>query len=175
VIAETQIRVASYVRARTGTSSVSVNRGIVNVDPAIYLHGNCSVQMVSPSLYEKRLLPFECRLAAELRPYGIHHCGDNLHRFASLYARTGAVFYDVGWGSNVAAVSRALPDAYLNLRLSPVRMLQESAEAIRADALRLLEAAGRTRNVGLCAINMDHGTPDENVRAMFRAAADSAA
>jgi hypothetical protein len=170
VVTETQVRVAACVRSRTGTSSVSVNRGILNVDPAIYLHGNCSVQMVSPALYEKRLLPYECRLAEVLRPYGIHHCGDNLHRFAAFYARTGAVFYDVGWGSDVAAVSRALPDAFLNLRLSPVRMLQGSAEAIRADALRLLEAAARTRNVGLCAINMDYGTPDENVRAMFRAA-----
>ena len=174
IATETQVRLARYVQSRTGTSSLAVNRSIVNVDPTIYVHGNCSVQMISPKLYERALLPFECRLAAELRPYGIHHCGDNLHRFAHLYARTGAVFYDVGWGSDVAAVSRALPDAFLNLRLSPVRMLQQSAAAIRADALRLLEAAGRTSRVGLCAINMDYGTPEENVHAMFRAAAEFA-
>ena len=172
VVAETQVRVVRLVQSRTGTSSVSVNRGIVNVDPRIYLHGNCSVQMVSPALYRERLLPSELRLARELRPYGIHHCGNNLHRFAGLYSETGAVFYDVGWGSDVAAVSRALPDAFLNLRLSPVRMLQESPGTIRADALRLLEAAARPTRVGLCAINMDYGTPDENVRAMFRAGAE---
>ena len=109
VVAETQLLVARLVAARTGTTSVSVNRSIVNVDPAIYLHSNCSVQMVSPALYKERLLPYDCRLARELRPYGIHHCGNNLHRFAPLYAATGAVFYDVGWGSDVAAVGRALP------------------------------------------------------------------
>lgn len=170
VAAETQLRVARTVRARTGTSSVSVNRSIVHVDPAIYLHGNCSVQMVSPALYGRCLLPFELRLAAELAPYGIHHCGDNLHLFANRYRETGAVFYDVGWGSDAARAARELPEAFLNLRLSPVRMLQEKAETIRADALGLLEAAGRTARVGLCAINMDHGTPEENVLAMFRAA-----
>lgn len=172
VVAETQLLVARLVAAHTGTTSVSVNRSIVNVDPAIYLHSNCSVQMVSPALYKERLLPYDCRLARELRPYGIHHCGNNLHRFAPLYAATGAVFYDVGWGSDVAAVGRALPGAFLNLRLSPVRMLQESTETVRADALRLLEAAGRTSKVGLCAINMDYGTPDENVRAVLRVAAE---
>lgn len=170
VAAETQLRVVRHVRARTGTCSVSVNRSIVNVDPTIYLHSNCSVQMISPALYERYLLPFELRLSAEMPPYGIHHCGDNLELFASLYSQSRAVFYDVGWGSDVARVSRELPEAFLNLRLSPVRMLQEKAETIRADALRVLEAAGRTANVGLCCINMDHGTPEENVLAMFRAA-----
>jgi uroporphyrinogen-III decarboxylase len=173
VVTETQVRVARLVQARTGTTSISVNRSIVNVDPAIYVHANCSAQMVSPALFRERLLPFELHLAHELRPYGIHHCGNNLHRFAPLYAETGAVFYDVGWGSDVAAVGRALPDAFLNLRLSPVRMLQESAEAIRADAMALLEAAGRRRNVGLCCINMDYGTPEENVEALLKVAREA--
>ena len=46
-------------------------------------------------------------------------------------------------------------------------MLQENAEAIRRDVLDLLAAAGRKNNVGVCSINMDYGTPDENVRAML--------
>jgi hypothetical protein len=29
---------ATYVKSRTGTSSVSTNRSILQVDPAIYLH-----------------------------------------------------------------------------------------------------------------------------------------
>jgi hypothetical protein len=170
VISETQARVASYVRSRTGTASVAVNRSILHVDPTIFVHGNCTVQMISPALYRKTLLPHECRLAEQLRPYGIHHCGGNLHLFAEAYAETGAVFYDVGWGSDVAACSRALPDAFLNLRLSPVRMLQSTAGEIRTDTEQLLAAAGRTERVGVCSINMDHGTPDGNVLAMIDAA-----
>jgi len=54
---------------------MAVNRSIRSVDPALYVHGNCSVQMISPALYQKRLLRYELLLARRLRPYGIHHCG----------------------------------------------------------------------------------------------------
>ena len=170
VVAEAETAVAEYVRARTGTSSVAVNRSIVNVDPHIHVEANCSVQMISPSVYRKCLLPLHCSLAQRLVPFGIHHCGDNLHIFASAYAETQAVFYDVGWGSDVARCSAILPDAFLNLRLNPVRLLHGTAEEARQDALTLLRAAGRNSQVGLCCINMDNGTPDENVRALFAAA-----
>ena len=172
IVVQTQQLVAGYVQSRTGTSSISTNRSILNIDPKIYLHSNCAVQMISPRLYEKALLPKECRLAGQLRPFGIHHCGNNLHLFAPAYSKTHAVFHDVGWGSDVAKCSELLPDAFLNLRLSPVRMLRQSADEVRRDTAGLLAAAGRNRNVGVCCINMDYGTPDENVRAMFRAVED---
>jgi hypothetical protein len=172
VVAETEMAVAEYVRGRTGTASVAVNRSIVNVDSRIFLEGNCSIQMISPALYRQRLLPWHCHLAQRLAPFGIHHCGDNLHLFASAYAETHAVFYDVGWGSDVARCSAALPEAFLNLRLSPVRLQSCTADAVRQDALELLRAAQRNSRVGLCCINMDYGTPDENIRAIFDAARD---
>jgi len=167
VIAETQCRVAEYMRKQSGTCSIAVNRSIVNVERTIYLHANCSTHMISPALFSRRLLDVERALARRLGPYGVHHCGSNFHRLAKAYALTGAVFYDVGWGSDVAQASRALPDAFLNLRLSPMRMLQCSTGEIRADVERLLAEAGRTEKVGLCAINMDYGTPDANVLALL--------
>lgn len=167
VVAQVQARVGAYVRGRTGSNSISVNRSIVNVDPRIYLHGNCTVQMISPATYRRSLLQWEQYLAEKLAPYGIHHCGNNLQRFAKDYASTNLAFVDVGWGSDVAAVSAALPNVFLNLRMSPVRMLQCSAREVREDAEKLLAACGREQQVGLCSINMDHGTPDENVLAML--------
>jgi hypothetical protein len=167
VVAETQARVVECVRQRTGTCSLAVNRSILNVDPAIYVHANCSVQMISPALYEQRLLPYELLLAQRLRPYGIHHCGNNAHLFATLYAQTELRFLDVGWGSDVARVRAALPQTFLNLRLSPMRMLNEPGGVIRDDVARLLAAAGDLANVGLCCINMDYGTPDETVNAVI--------
>jgi hypothetical protein len=120
VVAETEAALAEYVRARTGTSSVALNRSIVNVDPRIHIEGNCSAQMVSPAVYRKCLLSWHCYLAQRLVPLGIHHCGgDNLHLFASAYAKTKAVFYDVGWRSDVARCSAVLPGAFLNLPLNP--------------------------------------------------------
>ena len=167
IVTETQLAVAQYLRARTGTCAVSANRSILGVDPRLFLHCNCAVQMISPAHYEEFLLPYERILAANLAPYGIHHCGNNLHLFARSYASLPLRFVDVGWGSDVARCRRELPGVFLNLRLSPIRMLQESAATIREDAERLLAAAGETDNVGMCCINMDYGTPDENVLAML--------
>ena len=74
---------------------------------------------------------------------------------------------DVGWGSDVTAVRQALPDVFLNLRLSPVRMLHAVPQEIAADTEALLAAAGPLANVGVCCINMDYGTPDENIFALM--------
>ncbi|NLF76658.1 MAG: hypothetical protein GX573_13255 [Chloroflexi bacterium] len=167
LIGELIVDVALAFRARTGTCSVSVNRMVAHVDPAMFLHANCSVQMISPESYRAIQLPVEQRMAARIQPYGIHHCGSNLHRIAPVYAETGAIFYDVGWGSDPAACRAALPDAFLNLRLSPVRMLQGSPAEIAADTERLLRAAGPLEGVGVCCVNMDAGTPDDNIFAMF--------
>ena len=85
------------------------------------------------------------------------------------------MFCDVGWGSDVARSGAAPPGAFLNLRLSPVRILGCTAEEVRRDALELLRAAGRRAHVGLCCINLDYGTPDEIVGAIFEAAREFAA
>ncbi len=169
ILAETYVRVAQVLRSRTGSCAIATNRSIIHVDRALYLHSNCSVQMISPSTYQTFLLPYERYLAERLQPYGIHHCGDNLHRFTEAYAPVGASFYDVGWGSDVALCRQAFPEAYLNLRLSPVRLLQETPAVVRQDLMDLVGAAGGADKIGVCCINMDPATPDENVNAIFEA------
>lgn len=161
--------VAGYIHSRTGTYSVSVNRMAEHFAPSPFLHANCSVQMISPASYAEIQFPSEFRLAERLQPFGVHHCGSNLHRIAPEYARLPAAYFEVGWGSDVAQSLAALPDAFMNLRLSPVRMLQQTPDALAADTEKLLgaaAAAGALGRVGLCCINMDYGTPDENLFAM---------
>jgi len=167
LIGELIVDVASYVRHRTGTYSVSVNRMVAHLDPNPFLHGNCSVQMISPETYRHVQLPVEKRMAEQLQPYGIHHCGSNMHLVASEYARLPVSFYDVGWGSDVKRCRELLPDAFLSLRLSPVRMLRCTPQAIARDTDQLLRASGPLEQAGVCCINMDYGTPDENIFAMF--------
>jgi hypothetical protein len=49
-------------------------------------------------------------------------------------------------------------------------MLQQTPDDIRRDTEQLLLASGSLDSVGLCCINMDYGTPDENVMAMLEVA-----
>jgi uroporphyrinogen-III decarboxylase len=167
IIGELIVDVASYVRQRTGSCSISVNRMVAHVDPGLFLHANCSVQMISPASYRQMHLPVERSMANRIQPFGIHHCGDNTHRMASIYAELPAGYLEVGWGSDVTACRAALPDAFLNLRLNPVRMLRCTPQEIAEDTEKLLLAAGPLEQVGVCCINMDYGTPEENLFAMF--------
>ena len=107
-------------------------------------------------------------MAERIQPYGIHHCGDNLHLIAPVYAELPLTMVDVGWGSDVSAVRKALPGTFLNLRLNPVRLLQAKPQEIASDTEDLLKAAGSLENVGICCINMDYKTPDENIFAMYQ-------
>jgi uroporphyrinogen-III decarboxylase len=122
--------------------------------------------MISPKSYREMHLPVEQRMAERIQPFGIHHCGNNLHRVAPAYAELPACYFEVGWGSDAAASREALPDAFLNLRLDPVRMLQRTPQEIAEDTERLLLAAGPLEQAGVCCINMDYGTPDDNIFAM---------
>ena len=166
IIAELIGDVAEYLRQRSGSCSISVNRMIEHVDPTLFLHANCSVPMISPHSYRQLHLPVERRMAERLQPFGIHHCGDNLQRYAAAYAELPLHYVDVGWGSDVAACRKLLPEPFFSLRLSPVRMLTCTPEEIAADTEGLLQAAGPLEKVGVCCINMDYGTPDENIMAM---------
>jgi uroporphyrinogen-III decarboxylase len=167
IIGELIADVAAYIHSRTRSYSVAVNRMASRLTPTPYLHANCSVQMISPDSYREMQLPVEHCMAAKLQPYGIHHCGNNLHLIAKEYAKVDASYFEVGWGSDVAQSRRWLPNAFLNLRLSPVRMLQCTPPEIAADTEKVLRAVGSLEKVGICCINMDAGTPDENIFAMF--------
>jgi uroporphyrinogen-III decarboxylase len=167
LIGELIVDVALYVRERTSSCSISVNRMAEHMDPGLFLHANCSVQMISPESYRQLHLPVEQRMAGRIQPFGVHHCGDNTHRIAPAYAELPAVYFEIGWGSNVARCREALPDAFFNLRLNPVRMLERTPQEIAEDTEQLLLAAGPLEQAGVCCINMDHGTPDDNIFAMF--------
>jgi hypothetical protein len=123
--------------------------------------------MISPGAYQMFLLEPELLLAERLQPYGIHHCGNNLHRHAPVYAQVPAMFFDVGWGSDVAVARRALPEAFFSLRLNPGRLLRGTPVEASADAEQLLRSGAPLERAGLCCINIDADTPDENVWAVF--------
>ncbi len=171
VVSETLVRFVKYIKARTGTSSLSVNPSTGCFKPHVNLHSNCSIAMISPDTYEEYLLEYERYLSKNLQPYGIHHCGNNMHKFSGAYSKVGGVcFYDVGWGADVKECRQKLPDEFFNIRLSPVRIRTNSVQDIEEDILGLVEDNGGTEHMGLCCINMDFDTPDENIRKIFEVA-----
>jgi hypothetical protein len=172
-VAEVLLEFVRYVDSVSNSSSISVNRSVGLVDERLHLTSNCTVSMISAEFYERFLLEADRTLARNLQPFGIHHCGANLHRLAPSYARVGEVsFFDVGWGSDVAACRKVLPDAFFNLRLSPVKLVRCTPDDVISDVRRLARESGRPDRTGFCCTNMDDQVPDENVRALYHAVAE---
>jgi hypothetical protein len=163
-------RFASGIQAETGSSSISVNRNVRHLRRPVFLHSECSHTMISVPDYERFLMPIDAAWSERHRPFGIHHCGRDPHRFAAAYAKLPHLdFLDVGWGGDVALLRRHLPHTFLNLRLDPVTIVHQTPEQIRSTVVRLVTESGDPWLTGVCCINMDHTVTDAQIGAIFQA------
>ena len=169
-LAEVIERFTAYLERETGTTSISVNRAVRHLRPPVFLHSECALTMISSDHYEKFIAPFDAAWSRSRRPFGIHYCGPDSHRFAEAFARLPHVdFLDVGWGGDPAVLRRHLPGTFLNIRLSPVEIVNMSPEEIRSTVERRVEASGDPCLTGVCCVNMDDRVTDDRVRAVFEA------
>lgn len=167
-IAEVIERFVNGIESQTGSSSISVNRTVHHLASPVYLPSECSHTMISVQDYERFLQPFDMRWSEEHRAFGIHYCGPDPHRYAQSFAAIPHLdFLDVGWGGDVAMLRKHLPATFLNLRLSPVRIPEQSPSEIEDTVVRLVRASGNPLLTGLCCINMDETATDEQVAALF--------
>jgi hypothetical protein len=156
----------------TGTTSIAVNRNVRNIPAPVYLHSECSHTMIGVKTYAQHLLPFDVEWSRQHRPYGIHYCGTDPHRHASAFAQVPHLdFLDLGWGGDVKILRQHLPHTFFNLRLSPVEIVHQSVDDIRATLTRLVHDSGNPWLTGICCINMDQQVGDEKITAIFETVA----
>ena len=156
------------IAERTGTTSISVN-GLVRHRPeAVLLHSQCSHTMISVKDYRRYLMPFDIEWSRLNRPYGIHFCGNDPHRFAEAFGELPHLdFLDVGWGGDVAELRRNLPNTFLSIRLDPVSLRTMPLSTLREEIRSRIEASANPALTGVCCINMDRNMPDATVYAIF--------
>ena len=156
------------VERSTRTTSISVNRVARHFPEPLLLHSECSHTMIGSDDYERYLMKFDIRWALKHRPFGIHYCGSDPHRYAESFAKLPALdFLDLGWGGNVALLRRYLPGTFFNIRISPVELLGMEPGEIRSVVRKLV---GESRNpflTGICCINMDDQVTDEKIDTIF--------
>lgn len=167
-LAEVLERFASGIQSETGTSSISVNRNVRHFQNPVFLHSECSHTMISVQNYEEFLMPIDVEWSRRHRPFGIHHCGKDPHRFAASYAKLPQLdFLDLGWGGDVALLRRHLPRTFFNIRLDPVSLVRQTPAEIRETVTRLVRQSDNPWLTGVCCINMDHTVSDEQICAIF--------
>jgi len=162
-------RFVNGIRSETGTSSISVNRNVRHFGEPVFLHSECSHTMISVADYEDLLLDFDLEWSRQNRPFGIHYCGNDPHRFAESFSKIENLdFLDVGWGGDVLTLRKYLPNTFLNIRLDPVRLNEYSDMELETTITRLVKDSGNPWLTGICCINMDDQTEDSKIDTIFR-------
>ena len=160
----------NWVQDRTGSSSVSVNRNVIHLEPPLFLHSECSHTMISATHYEEFLFQFDADWSRSQEAFGIHYCGTDPHRYAQSFAKLPRLdLLDVGWGGHIELLRENLPDTFLNLRLSPVEIIHQTPEEIGLTIEKLVKASGDPELTGVCCINVDDQVKDEQISAIFEA------
>jgi len=159
----------TFIAKETGTTSLSVNRLVYHLDKPVFLHSECSHTMISVEDYENFLLPLDVMWSRKFRPFGIHYCGVDPHRMAPSFAKIPDLdFLDVGWGGDVKILRKYLPRTFLNIRLSPVEIINQTNDEIRETITRLVNDSGNPFLTGVCCINMDDKVEDGKVMEIFK-------
>lgn len=157
------------ISKQTGSTSISVNRTLRHFHSPIFLHSTCSATMISTADYEKFLFKYDVQWSKKHRPFGIHFCGPDAHRFAQTFAKLPALdFLDVGAGSNLEILRKHLPKTFLNIRLSPAEMIEDTPKQIQQKIQRLVAASDNPKLTGVCCINMDEKVTDEKITTIFQ-------
>ncbi len=159
----------TYIGARTGSTSISVNRIVKHFRRPLFLHSECSHTMISTEQYEQFLLPFDIEWSRRFRPFGVHYCGPDPHRYARVFQKIPHLdFLDVGWGGDLKELRKFLPDTFLNIRLNPVDLNSYSDEELSTMITRLVMDSDNPQLTGVCCINMDDQVEDQKVEIIFQ-------
>ena len=153
----------------TGTSSISVNRNVRHIEMPVFLHSECTHTMISTEQYEEFLMPVDIAWSLKYRPFGIHYCGKDPHRFAESFSKIKNIdFLDVGWGGDIKELRKFMPHTFLNIRLDPVTIPGYPDEELEKTITSLISDSGNPYLTGICCINMDDRVEDKTVAVILR-------
>lgn len=170
VCTECVIQLFQFIYKITGTGAVDVTPMAA---PSIYVIPNCTAEQISLKAYEEFLLPYDNQVAASCHPFGIHHCG-SVDQVLTGYAQVRHLqFVEIGFGSDVRRAREVFgPQVAINARISPVLMKNGTPEEIAAEVKRLVDQGAPLHNFSIDTVGLTHGTPDENVKAARKTAAE---
>jgi len=165
-------RVFEFNYKATGTGAVDVTP---MANPRVAVIPNCTEEQISNSIYEAFLLRYDNEVADAFKDhgFGIHHCG-SVNEVLKGYSKVRHLkFIEIGFGSDVRRCRETLgPDVAVNARISPVLMKNGTAEEVGAEVHRLIQEGAPLHNYSIDTVGLTYGTPDENVKAARRTAAE---
>jgi len=98
---------------------------------------NCSVNMISPDLYEEFILPYDLQLTKESKNLGIHNCAWNANPYLKSYAKIPSVKYIyMGEKSILIMAKKLFPSSRRAIMYSPLDFMKRDMNQIKLDLER---------------------------------------
>lgn len=159
---EVTLQIGKYIASNSKVLSHGVTAITNQTMPNVYVTSNCTVEMISQKSYEKFLLEPDIKLAKHFKPFGIHHCGQSMEHVVEGYVKVkDLLFAEVGAGSDISKVRATLPETWLNLRYSPVKLKTASDHEIAAEIETMSNSAGKLYSMSC--VGIDSETSDQRV------------
>ena len=156
----------------TARMEIEFARAQVEAGATLIGVGDAAASLVGPKLYAQHVLPWEQRLIAAIRAFGVpvrlHICG-NTKRIVEGMGKTGADIIDLDFLTPIAHARRAMPETQVLLgNIDPVRELRYGTPAsVEAALAECHEQAGAAYICG-AGCEVPRGTPHANLEAMTR-------
>lgn len=155
-IADTIERFALRVQKRQRATGVDID---------LLSLSNCVVNMVSPDMYARFILPHDRRLSEKFQRFGVHTCNWNVTPYLEKLRQIPSLGYlDMGSMSDVKQARQMFPEARLAVLFTPLWLEQAPLDTIR-DAFRKIAQDGKS--VDFVLADMTETMSDERLRALL--------
>ena len=171
------LHLATQATASFALAALEAGANIVQAGDSL-----ASLDMISPSIYEKYAFPYEKAFFDEIRPYKekkdaaalLHICG-NTTKIINLLAQTGADILEVDYKVDLAYCKRQIGDRICLMgNLNPAgNLLSGKPEDVAKEAVQCIQKAGKNGGFILgsgCEVAIH--TPVENLKAMIKVAGE---
>ena len=131
------------------------------VDEKFATISNCVVNMISADHYQEHVLPFDLKIRAEFKTFGIHNCAWVVDPYMDAYATvTNLGYIDMGITSDLKKAKRLFPNTRRNILYTSMDLANKSEDQIRTDFEQIAKDLAPC-DVGLPDIEID--VPDERI------------
>ncbi len=169
VCTEISLDIGKRLKKVSPVVSAGVTAIVKQTVPEAYVTSNCTVDMVSLEIYDDFLLKYDRMLAAEFKPFGIHHCGRTMEHVVEGYKKVeGLGFAEVGAFSDIGSVRKHLPGVHFNARISPVRLIDADLHEIKEDISKIIAEAQPSSLLSVSCVGIDDQVSDEKIEGVLQ-------
>lgn len=157
LVCEVMIRLAQRAQERQRRSGFAIDQLDIS---------NCVMNMISPRMYRRFILPYDTRVAESFDRFGVHTCNWDVSPYLDELAKLPKVGYlDMGMVSDIRRARSLFPDARRAVMYSPIKLNDAPLEEIETDMRQIYEELGPCDVV---MADIQAQTPDSRVNALLK-------